>query len=104
MTKLKDIMWRIAVAHKIHEIYCEKTNSAHCAKKAYDLFAMYICSVEENTFYRYLRTEVPTEYVLKPWIVDGFNSMVLSNLKYPKRLSDDEMLEFLEECRGVETL
>lgn len=97
-------MWRIAIAHKIHEVYCEKTNSAHCAKKAYDLFGIYVCSVEEKTFYRYLRTKVPAEYILKPWVVDGLNSMVLSNLKYPETLSEDETLEFIDECHAVEAL
>jgi len=104
MTKLKDIMWRIAIAHKIHEIYCRKTGSAYCAGRAYDLFGIYVCSVERNTFFRYLRTEIPAEYVLPPWIVDGLNGMVLSHMKYPMPLTEDEALEFMAECKAEETL
>ncbi len=101
MFQKQSSMWRIAVAQKIHEIYCEKTNSARCIKRAYDLFGMYICSVSENTFYRYLRTEVPATYQLPPWIVDGINCMILSNLKHPIPLTEDEAMEFMKEIAEV---
>ncbi len=104
MTKLKDIMWRIAIAHKIHEIYCSKTGSAYCVGRVYDIFGIYVCSVDRNTFLRYLRTEVPAAYVLPPWIVDGLNSMVLSHMKYPMPLTEDEALEFMAECKAREIL
>lgn len=95
-------MWRIAIAQKIHKSYCEKTNSARCIKRAYDLFGVYVCSVSENTFYRYLRTPVPSIYKLPPWIADGIDCMVLSNLKHPRPLTEDEAMEFMKEIAEVE--
>lgn len=102
MTQKSDIMWRIAVAHKIHKSFCEKTNSARCIKRAYDLFGMYVCSVSDKTFYRYVRTPVPETYKLPPWIEDGIDCMVLSNLKHPITLTEDEAMEFIKEIAEVE--
>lgn len=101
MTQIKDIVWRILIAQKIHEIYCEKTNSARCARRAHDLFGKYLCSVDYNTFYRYLRTEVSDMYMLPPWVVVGLNCIVLAHMKYPIPLTEDEAEEFLEEIAGA---
>lgn len=97
MTQIKDIVWRILIAQKIHEIYCEKTNSARCARRAHDLFGKYLCSVDYNTFCRYLRTEVPDMYVLPPWVNVGLDCMVLAHIKHPISLTEDEAVEFIEE-------
>ena len=97
MTQIKDIAWRIKIAKEIYEFYCEKTNAALCAKRAHALFGVYVCSVEYQTFTRYIRTEIPDKYQLPPWVVIGLRCMVLAHIKHPIPLSEDEANEFIDE-------
>lgn len=89
------LYWRKAVARTIDKIYYRAGNAARSHSCAHERFGKYLCAVGYETYMDYLKTEIPAEYELPPYVVAGLEFMVLAAEKYPLPVEEDEIRELV---------